>query len=55
MLLTVCHAGHDHCFQLEGVEALPPSARETDEPNLYEVTEAVDCVICNPPEQQPTW
>ncbi|MDP9352534.1 MAG: hypothetical protein M3P51_13490 [Chloroflexota bacterium] len=54
-LYTVRHTGHDHSFMVEGPQGLPPSARETDEPRVYEITDAVDCSVCNPPEQAPTW
>ncbi len=53
--ITVRHTSCGHEFQVEGVQALPPSARETSDPAIYDISEAVDCPVCNPPEQMPDY
>lgn len=53
--LTIRHVRCGHSFQVSGLEALPPSARETSDPRVYELGDAVDCPICTPPEQLPDW
>lgn len=54
-VITVRHTSYGHAFRVEGVEALPPSAKETPDPAVYEIAEAMDCPVCNPPEQMPDW
>ena len=51
--LTVRHVSRAPELQVAGVEALPPSARETEHSSVYEIIEDVDCLICNPPAESP--
>ncbi len=54
-VLTVRHTSRGHSFEIEGEEALPPSARRTSDPSVYELTDDVDCLVCNPPGEMPDW
>ncbi len=54
-VLTVRHTSRGHSFEIEGEEALPPSVRRTSDPSVYELTDDVDCLVCNPPGEMPDW
>jgi hypothetical protein len=51
--LTVRHPDCGHSFEVEGEAALPLSARPTEDPSTYEVSEVPDCPRCTPPEKMP--